>query len=165
VVTVARPIAGRPRRRGAQARTRRSIAAALLLAPAACSHLDVEPEIDRIRTPIANPSWSTDLAPILRETCGSSGACHGGATPQVGLLLEGSDAAMYAANVNVASVFRPSMMLIRPGQPDSSFLLRIMSEDPAVRFGNRRMPLTQLPMPQPVQQTIRNWIQNGAPNN
>jgi len=143
----------------------RSVRPSLLLLLAACSHLDVEPAVDRITTPIATPSWSADIAPVLRETCGSSGACHGGPTPQVNLLLEGPDATMYTRIVNVAAAYRPSMMLIRPGQPDSSFLLRIMNEDPAVRFGNRRMPLTQLPMPQPVQQTIRNWIQNGAAQN
>jgi hypothetical protein len=27
------------------------------------------------------------------------------------------------------------------------------------------MPLTEYPLPDPVRQTIKNWINNGAPNN
>jgi hypothetical protein len=142
---------------------RAALLAALLLA--ACSSLESERAVDRIQAPIAAPSWSGDIAPVLRETCGSSGACHGGATPQRDLRLEGTDAAMYAQVVNVPSQIFGSYMRVRPGQPDSSFLLLLLSESLSVRLGNRRMPMTYLPLPQPVRITIRNWIQNGAPSN
>jgi hypothetical protein len=143
---------------------------ALLLAGAvwlgACSGLESERAVDRIQTPLADPSWSADIAPVLRETCGSSGACHGGAAPQQQLLLEGADAAMRAGLVDVPSQYLSNIILVRPGQPDSSFLLLVMSDDIAVRRGFRyRMPPTSLLMPAAVQQTIRNWIANGAPLN
>lgn len=140
------------------------LAGAVLLG--ACSGLETERAVDRIRMPLADPSWSADIAPLLRETCGSSGACHGGAAPQQQLLLEGGDAALRAGLVDVPSRYLSNIMLVRPGQPDSSFLLLVMSDDIAVRRGFRyRMPPTSLVMPAAVQQTIRNWIASGAPNN
>jgi len=140
------------------------LAGAVLLG--ACSGLESERAVDRIQAPLVNPSWSADIAPVLRETCGSSGACHGGAAPQQQLLLEGPAAAMRAGLVDVPSQYLSNIALVRPGQPDSSFLLLAMSDDITVRRGFRyRMPPTTLAMPAAVQQTIRNWIANGAPDN
>ncbi len=134
-----------------------------LLLLAACEDVTVEPAVDRITTPIAQPSFRSDIAPILDVTCASSGACHGGAAPARGLDL--SAGAAYGDLVDVPSQYAPQLMRVRPGLPDSSFALLVLSDDPAVRLGYYRMPLTRYPMPAPVVQTIRNWIANGAPDN
>ncbi|MBI4541466.1 MAG: hypothetical protein HY705_00360 [Gemmatimonadetes bacterium] len=140
-----------------------ALAAAALTAATACADLSIERPVDAIRTPIDDPSFGGDIQPILTETCASSGACHAGATPQQDLSLEAGMS--YASLVGVASRMVPALLRVRPFEPDSSYFLLIMSEDPAERRGNRRMPLTRYPMPSPVVQTIRNWIQGGAPNN
>lgn len=130
---------------------------------AACSDLTVQPAVDRITTPIANPSFRADIAPILAETCASANACHSGPNAQKGQRLDPGFA--YASLVNVASAFDSSLMRVKPAAPDSSFFYLVMSEDPATRRGYYRMPVTERAMPAAVQQTIRNWIVNGAPNN
>ncbi len=138
------------------------MAAALLAALAACTDITVRRADDRITTAIADPSWSRDLAPVLRQTCGSAAACHGLPTGQRNLVLEGSDSALYAHIVNVRSQVDTALMRVRPSQPDSSWLLLVLSDTAAVRNGYYRMPLTELPLPEAVRITIRNWIANGA---
>lgn len=146
---------------------RQAVVAVLLLAGgvAACTDITIQRAPDRITTPIANPSWSGDIAPVLRQTCGSASACHGGPTGQRGMVLEGSDSAMYAHIVNVRSQVDTLLMRVRPSQPDSSWLLLVLSDTAAVRKNYYRMPLTELPLPNAVRITIRNWIANGAPGN
>lgn len=139
------------------------LVAALAVTVAACEDLTVHTAVDRITTPIATPSFRTDIAPILAETCASSGACHGGSSPQLGMNL-GLGLA-YANLVNVPSQTIPGMMRVRPGLPDSSFMFRVLSQDQGYRLGFYRMPLTEVPMPQPVVETIRNWILQGADDN
>lgn len=137
--------------------------AALLVGVSSCSDLSLEPAALRITTPITNPSFRNDIAPVLAASCASSGACHAGPTPQQSLNLEAEVAR--SELVNVPSQFAPSMMLVRPGLPDSSFMLRMLSTDAAYRFNRPRMPLTRYPLPAPVVETIRNWIVNGAADN
>ena len=135
----------------------------LVLAAAACEDVTVHPAVRSISAPIATPSFSRDIAPILEETCASSGACHGGSSPQLGMSLSLGRA--YASLVNVPSSTVPGMMRVRPGLPDSSFMFRVLSTDQTYRLGFYRMPLTEVPMPQPVVETIRNWILQGANDN
>lgn len=143
-------------------RARPLVLASLALA-AACSDLTIEPAIDRITTAIDSPSLRNDIEPILQETCASSRACHAGANPQLGLNLEAGQA--YGELVDVPSTWFGGMMRVRPGKPDSSLMLRALNDTASVRLGLTRMPMTRYPLPAAVQQTIRNWILNGAPNN
>lgn len=138
-------------------------ACAAVLGLVACSDLGFTTAVNTIQTPITTPSWRLDIAPILGETCASSGACHTGANAALGLNLE--PAQSYASVVNVASQARPFFLLVNPGQADSSFLYMATSTVDSVRQSYYRMPLTKYPLPEPVRQTIRNWISNGAPNN
>lgn len=131
------------------------------LAAAACTDLTITRAADHISSAIANPSFGRDIAPVLRQTCGSASACHGGPQGQYGLVLEGSDSAIYARIVNVKAAEDTSLMRIKPFVPDSSWLLLRLS-DSTLPPGFPRMPLTQLPLPLAVRQTIRNWIANGA---
>lgn len=143
-------------------RARPLVLASLALA-AACSDLAIEPAVDRITTPIASPSFTNDIEPILQETCASANACHSGPNAQKGLRLDAGFA--YGNLVNVASTFDPNLMRVMPAFPDSSFFYLVMSEDLVTRRGYYRMPVTEYPMPAAVRQTIRNWILDGAPDN
>ena len=145
---------------------RTAVTALGLLAIVGCTDLTITRASDRITTPIANPSFSGDIAPVLRQTCASASACHGLPTGQLGLVLEGSDSAIYAHLVNVRSVYDSTFLRVKPGVPDSSWMYMVLSDSPSVRQNfPYRMPLTQLPLPLAVRQTIRNWIANGAPAN
>jgi hypothetical protein len=142
----------------------RAVVAGLVLV-AACADLSFTPAIGRISTPIANPSFSRDLVPLIEATCASSGACHLGPNTPSGLDLRPSVAYqnIYNRPPEVPRLAAP--VLIRPGFPDSSFLFRVLSTDASYRFGAPRMPLTATPLPSPVIETIRNWILQDAPNN
>lgn len=142
---------------------RAALVLGLAAAAAACSDLGVRTAVDRIPVAIATPSFSADIAPLLDETCASSGACHGGAHPAAALDLSLGRA--FASLVNAPSVVSPSLRRVRPGFPDSSFAFRALSDDPAYRLGYYRMPLTRTPLPAPVIETIRNWIVQGAQAN
>ncbi len=138
-----------------------AVLAATLLA--GCSDLRMTTAVNTIEVAIADPSWQYDIAPILSETCASSGACHLGPNAANGLNLEVGQS--YQSVVNVPSVAFPQFMRVRPGLPDSSFLYLATSPIVAERQGYYRMPLSEYPLPDPVRQTIRNWILDGAPNN
>ncbi len=140
----------------------RLAALAAAAALAGCELVSTEPAIGRITTAVATPSWRNDIAPILNATCASSGACHGGTSPQQGLNLT-TDSSY--ANV-VGQLTSCCGQLVIPGDSVNSFLPRVMSTDLTVRGGYPyRMPLTGTPMPQPIVQTIKNWIAQGAANN
>jgi hypothetical protein len=142
---------------------RRAMLACAAALVAACADLRFTAAVDTIDTPITTPSWRLHIAPILGETCATSGACHSGANAALGLNLEPSQS--YANVVNVASQANPAFLRVKPGDADSSFLYLVTSLVPAERQGYYRMPLTEYPLPDPVRQTIRNWINTGAPNN
>lgn len=143
-------------------RSSRFAPAVLVLGVIGCEMISTDVAIERIRTPIATPSWRGDIAPVLNETCASSGACHGGATPQEGLNLETDSS--YVNVVNVLTNYGPTLVI--PGDSANSFLVRVMSTDIAVRAGYPyRMPLTEIPMPPAIVQTIKNWIAQGALDN
>jgi len=139
-------------------------ASACLAAIAACSDLSIDLAIGRIATPIANPSFSRDIQPILAETCASSGACHSGANARNGLNLDRDSA--YSSLSDSAVAFKPAARLrVNPNFPDSSLFYVLLSDTGASRLTYFRMPLTRFPLPPPVVETIRNWINNGAPDN
>lgn len=135
----------------------------LAAAAAGCTDLGVRTAVESIPVAIATPSFSRDIEPLLDETCASSGACHGGARPAAALDL--ATGRSYASLVDVPSVFSSAVRRVRPGFPDSSFAFRVLSDDPAYRLGYYRMPLTSIPLPPPVVETIRNWIAQGAQAN
>jgi hypothetical protein len=68
------------------------------------------PSVPPTAAPITTPSWQYDIAPILGETCATSGACHKGANAALGLNLEPGQS--YASVVNVASQARPAFLRV-----------------------------------------------------
>ena len=135
-------------------------ASALVVAGAlstACfsEHVTVEP------VPVV--SFANDVQPILTNNCATSG-CHGqpvanpGAKPMV--LVAGS---AYAALVNVTAAQLPTMMRVRPGHPDSSYVIHKLQGTHRTFGGTgNQMPLNRAPLSLQTIDLIRRWIAAGA---
>ena len=150
--------------------TRRALAtlfAGLALAgaaAAACADLDTgfDPAFGLSDEVVVEASFSRDVQPIFDRRC-LSGGCHTLASAQAGLILDASmsyDALVNNQQATLDATFRR----VVPGDPDASWLIRMIAEDPAGRGGFARMPLASAPLTANQIQTIRNWILRGAPN-
>jgi hypothetical protein len=107
-------------------------------------------------------SLSCDVQPIFSASCALSG-CHAGPSPAENLDL-GTGAA-FGAIVNVPAV-QAALMRIRPGQPDSSYLVhKIQGTQASVGGSGVRMPLGRAALSQAQIDTVRAWVSAGAPNN
>lgn len=111
---------------------------------------------------IDNPSFVSDIAPVFEARC-ATGGCHSMATQQGELVLHPQVA--YDAIVDVDSRGQPGMPLVAPGDPDDSWLLRMISADPAPRNNLSRMPLASTPLTANQIENIRRWILQGAERN
>lgn len=87
--------------------------------------------------------------------------CHGGAAPSKGLDLSEDEG--YYQLVDIPSVQRNALDRVTPGEPNSSYLIIKMEGGPSM--AGRRMPRGLPPRPQEEIDTIRMWIDEGAPNN
>jgi len=85
--------------------------------------------------------------------------CHSGAGAPFGLMLDAAHS--YSLLVGVPSSEVPSLNRVKPGDPDSSYIIRKISGAPGIVGG--RMPLDETPLPQSTIDVIRQWIANGAP--
>ncbi|MBM3316976.1 MAG: hypothetical protein FJY75_03895 [Candidatus Eisenbacteria bacterium] len=104
-------------------------------------------------------SFAGDVQPIFTASC-ASGSCHGGAAPALGLTL--ASGASYAAIVERPSLQRPQLLLVHPGQPDSSYLyLKVVG---AAGIDGARMPIGGA-LSAASTETLRDWIARGAPSN
>ena len=85
--------------------------------------------------------------------------CHAGASAPHGLRLDGNNS--YALLVGVPSDEQPSILRVKPNDPDSSYLVQKIQGNAA---SGERMPAGMPPLPQATIDTIRQWITNGATN-
>jgi len=111
----------------------------------------------------APPTFSSIRETIFAPSCNYS-ACHGSVTPAAGLDLETGDlAALVGAPVVTA---RTEMPLIAPGDPDGSWLYRLISrceplDDEGTEFAH--MPGNAPTLLEPVLVAkVREWILAGA---
>ena len=111
---------------------------------------------------LASPSFSADIVPILERRC-ATGGCHSVASRQAALVLTAEEA--YAQTVNRSAVLRPGMDRVEPGNPDDSWLVRMIEADPARRDDYPRMPLASHPLTANQIANIRRWIELGALQN
>jgi Bacterial Ig-like domain len=85
--------------------------------------------------------------------------CHVGASAPRGLQLDATHS--YAALVGVASSEQPTVLRVAPGQPDSSYLIRKLTNTGGI--SGVQMPANGPPyLPQATIDVIRQWITNGA---
>lgn len=119
-------------------------------------------------TPDLEPTFASIQRNIF-ETTDTAGrracvACHTnvGRNPAAGLNLLSSTA--YDQLVNVASVQRPGLMRVQPGNPDGSYLVHKV--DGRTGIAGVRMPIGGPPYLTDGQILIlRRWIELGAPRN
>jgi len=114
---------------------------------------------------VADPASTLgcDVQPILTANCALSG-CHAGGNPQLGMNL--SEGSARQAIVNVPSVEVPTLMRIKPGLPDSSYLVhKIQGTQASVGGSGGQMPFGASPLTQAQVDTIRSWVSVGALNN
>jgi hypothetical protein len=95
---------------------------------------------------------------VFTPSCALSG-CHAGASPQQGMNLSAGQA--YAAIVSVPSTEVSSLLRVKPGEPDESYLVHKIEGSATV---GGRMPLGGAPLPNNLIQAVRDWISQGAHN-
>jgi methionine-rich copper-binding protein CopC len=84
-------------------------------------------------------------------------ACHAGANAPLGLRLDAGNS--YALLVGVPSAESPSILRVKPGDPDNSYL--VMKIEGHASVGGR-MPLGGPPLSASTIAEIRQWITDGA---
>jgi len=101
------------------------------------------------RSPLAKVKGEID------QVCSQDG-CHGGGVAGLGLHTN----AEFDAMINVASVEMPSMLRVRPGDPEHSYVyLKVACEGGIV---DSCMPLSS-GFDRRVKQMFHDWIEAGAP--
>lgn len=123
-----------------------------------CSNRPTEPSDGPVR-------FANDIQPILTSSCASSG-CHGSNAepPEKPMVLLAGQA--YDNIVGVSSAQLATMLRIRPGEPDNSYLVhKIQGTQGSVGGSGERMPLGQGPLSQSTIALIRRWVTEGAPRN
>jgi len=107
---------------------------------------------------IAEPSFARDIQAIFTANCSALG-CHGNGSSSEGLSLEAGKS--YLSLVNVPAAQEPGKMRVEPSNAANSYLV-IKIEGLQTKGG--RMPqggsLSGVKIG-----NIKNWINNGAPNN
>lgn len=103
-------------------------------------------------------TWAGRISLILEANCGG---CHGGATPQAGLLLTGPD--VYDRLLQPSSQVA-GLNLIEPGMPEASYLyLKLIGDDSIMGNPMPYNPLTgEGTLGEAEIGDILTWIQNGA---
>ena len=136
--------------------------AVVIAAVAACTDFDAPEPVVLPDVLVINPSFDRDIQPIFTARCATA-SCHNFATQQLGLNLEAGYA--YDDIVDEDSPTSHEMPYIRPFNPDSSWLVRMIQADPGRRFFVERMPLGRTPLTDNQIATIINWVSAGAPHN
>jgi hypothetical protein len=103
----------------------------------------------------APAKFNEDVQPILTRSCAHP-SCHG-ASKEAGMQLTAGDA--YDNIVSVMSSEVPHLMRIKPGDPDSSYLVLKIEGKQQV---GAQMPLTGGPLKNEDVQTVRSWVEAGA---
>ncbi len=128
-------------------------------------------------------SFRADVLPIFEQSCALSGSCHGdksspdpstGYRPYLGEVDEQATPtdvdAVLALIVGQSSHAAPSMPIVDPGKPESSFLMHKMDGDltcadlSCTTDCGTAMPQSSDVLPRGTRDIVRDWIQQGAKN-
>ena len=109
----------------------------------------------------ANPSFANDINEIFQRRGCASGFCHGAAGGQAGLMLTASAASNYAELFDVDAQSE-AFKRVLPGNANDSYLVIKLEGRQTVGV---RMPRNGAPLDNIDLTNIKNWINNGAPNN
>jgi hypothetical protein len=114
-------------------------------------------------------SYAGNIQPIYNRSCATSTACHIGPTSGGGLQLQ--QGVSYGASVNQPSTQQPRLLLVKPGDPDASYLLRKIEGTPGISGLQMPQGCPGTPAGGAVCPTadevaaIRTWIMECAPDN
>ncbi len=108
-----------------------------------------------------DPTYASINAKVFQPTCAVSN-CHGkGGNDETELDLSGTKA--YAAMVNVKSEQVTTMDLVKPGDPENSYLWhKINGTSGALGGDDAQMPDERPALDAETQAAIKTWIANGA---
>ena len=106
-------------------------------------------------------SFSRDIIPKLFRAYGCTG-CHGGTQ---GLTVSGTAAQAFNNIVNRPSTEVSSLMRIKPGEPDNSYIYQKIIGRPRFNIVGDRMPQGGAAVRAADAELLRQWILAGAPNN
>ena len=109
----------------------------------------------------AAPSFATDINEIIQRRSCSSSSCHGTAGGVAGLMLTASAANNFEMLVNVDATSEPFKRVL-PGDATNSYVVIKLEGRQAV---GDPMPLAGAPLDTIDLTNVKNWINNGAPNN
>src|SRR5512136_3423094 len=108
----------------------------------------------RAQTPL---SYATDVEPMILKACAD---CHGGDNPKKGLDLSKGKGLEHLVGVKSQEV--PEMVLIKAGDPASSYLWLKVTHTATQGKGMPRTLFGSKKLPQPSLDAIQNWIIQGA---
>jgi uncharacterized protein (TIGR03118 family) len=116
---------------------------------------------------VANSAVATTLTQIQQAvfTPRCTG-CHNGSEPAGGALPGSMDLRTgnsFASLVNVASLERPTLMRVKPGQPENSYVIHKL--EGLAGIVGARMPFGGPFLDQATLDTVESWIADGAQNN
>jgi hypothetical protein len=103
-----------------------------------------------------SPTLADIQSKVLDKNCATSG-CHAGASAPQGLLMDADHA--FDLLVNQPSQGNPQALLIKPGDPENSYIVQKLEGTASV---GAQMPLNASPLSVETIQAIKTWIQNGA---
>jgi radical SAM superfamily enzyme YgiQ (UPF0313 family) len=105
--------------------------------------------------------YTRDIEPRLTASCATR-SCHSAETAAGGLVL--ATGAGRANMVDVPSVELPSMACVRPGEPDSSYVIRKMEGTQGAVGGSGDPMPPGTPPDEDLILRLSLWIERGAPN-
>ena len=114
--------------------------------------------IDQVEEPTP-VSFSQEIQPIFGDSCALP-TCHMGPINAGGMNLTQEQS--YSAIVNVPSSQRPSVLRIKPFEPNNSYLIHKIKGENINGF---RMPQDLPPLSVEVIALFENWVKQGALNN
>ncbi len=124
--------------------------------------VDVVHHLAQENAPLVSASFSSIVQDILVPRCASA-ACHGGNPPAAFPRLDAEGA--YDAIVNVDSQQASGVKLVKPFEPDVSYmLLKMRGEAAGVGGIATPMPIGDAALTPSELAAFEAWIQNGAPN-
>ncbi|MEX0680785.1 MAG: c-type cytochrome domain-containing protein [Balneolales bacterium] len=105
------------------------------------------------RDPEEDASFKTHVLPIFEDNCTF---CHSSDSPQNGVALDSYQAVMQSVGQQYGR------SVVEPGDADASPIYNKINPNPQHGV---RMPFESTPLSDNQIETIRDWINDGAPNN
>lgn len=102
-------------------------------------------------------SYAKDVRPLFAKECSD---CHGAKKPKKGLDLLGQRGAEVLVNRSSQEV--PDVVLVKPGDPDGSYLWQKLTHTAKEGKGMPRTLFSSKMLPQQELDVVRRWIEGGA---